>query len=62
MDVLGQFLVEQLDVEPELLGVRVEVVVAEALLVLIEKVVHLPEAALGGSSLGGLGGLLGVGV
>ena len=40
MDVFGQLLVEQLDVEPELLGVRAEILVAQALLLLVEKVVR----------------------
>src|SRR5438128_4880995 len=53
VDVLGQFFVEQLDVEPELLGIRAEVLVPQAPLVLVEKVVHLPEPALGGGGLGG---------
>jgi len=40
VDVFGQLLVEQLDVEPELLGVRAEILVAQALLVPVEKVVR----------------------
>src|SRR6267143_2771924 len=62
VDVLGQLFVEPLDVETELLGVGAEVLVAQAPLVLVEEVVHLPELALGSGSLGGLGGLFGVGV
>src|SRR6267143_2746457 len=60
VDVLGQLFVEHLDVEAELLGVGAEVLVAQAPLVLVEEVVHLPELALGRGSLGGLGGLFGV--
>src|SRR5439155_12896223 len=38
--LVGHLLVEQLDVEPELLGVRMEVLVAKMLLVLVKQVMH----------------------
>ena len=62
VNVLGKIPVESLDVEGELLGVRMEITVAQAPLVLVQEVVHLPEPDLGGRGLGGLRGLFGVGV
>jgi hypothetical protein len=60
MHVPGQILVEQVEVQPEFLGIPTQVVVAQAFLVLVEKIVHLPELALRCRSLGGLGRLFGV--
>ena len=60
MDVSGELCVEPLDVEPELLGVRVEVRVAQAALPLVENIVHPPELALSIRGFGCLGGLFGV--
>ena len=51
---------EAVDVEAELLGVADQVVRAKRVLVLEQEVVHLPERALVGGRLGGLGGELGV--
>src|SRR3989442_9512917 len=62
VDVLGQLFVEHLDVQAELLGVGAEALAAQAPLLLVEEVVHLPELALGRGSLGGLGGSFGIGV
>jgi hypothetical protein len=62
VDMLGQLLVEAIDVEPELLGVHMEVLVAQVPLVLVQEVVHLPEPALGVRRLGGLRRLFGVGM
>ena len=54
VDVLGQLVVEPFEVEFEALGVAVELLVAEAPLVLVEEVVHGPELPLGRRGLGGL--------
>src|SRR3954454_23089369 len=59
VDVVGQLLVEAIEIEAYLLGVAAQLLVAQALLVLVEHVVHLPELALGARRLGRLGGGLG---
>ena len=51
---------EALGIEAELLGIADEVARAKRVLVLEEQVVHLPERALIGGGLGGLGGELGM--
>ena len=51
---------ELLDVQPEVLGVGLEVLTGQGALVLEELVVHLPELALGAGGQGGLGGGHGV--
>jgi len=57
---VGELAREPLDVEPEGVGVRDEILVAQRVLVLEEPVVHLPEPALGAGGLGGLRRQLGV--
>src|SRR6185436_8719508 len=54
MDVPRELLVELPAVEPELLGVPVEVALLEVLLILVEEVVHLPELLPRRRRLGGL--------
>ena len=58
--VLLQVLGEASDVQPEPLGVRDQIGRPQCVLVLEQQVVHLPECALIGGGLGGLGGELGV--
>src|SRR5262245_29837780 len=60
MDMLRELPLERVDIEPEPLGIAAEVLVAQATLVLVERVVHLPELPLARSRLGRLGCLLGV--
>ena len=60
VDVVGQVPVEQPRRRARAFGVGTEVVVVQALLVLVEQVVHLPELALGGRGLGRLRRVLGV--
>ena len=60
--IVRQILLEPPQVEPELGRVAHEVFFAEFVLILVEEVVHLPEAALRGGRLRGLGGTSGTGV
>src|SRR6266481_7338102 len=60
VDTLGQLLVEPLGVQPEALRVGKESLVAQVSLVLVEKIVHLPELALGGRRFRSFRSLLGV--
>jgi hypothetical protein len=60
LGVRREFLVELPAVEPELLGVPMEVALLEVLLILVEEVVHLPELLPRRRRLGGLRRLLGV--
>src|SRR5262245_6257542 len=62
VNMLSQLVVEPLDVEPEHLSIDTKILVAQAHLVLIEEVMHLPEFALSSRSFSGLGGLFGLGV
>ena len=57
---VAQVVAEALEVEAELLGVAAQVAGSQLVLVVEQQVVHLPERALGGRRLGGLGGELGV--
>src|SRR3989441_5096172 len=57
MDMLSDLLLEPLHIQLEFLLVfREESVVAERCLILVEKIVHLPEPPLGGGRLGGFRG------
>src|SRR5881409_2851322 len=62
VDVLGELILEQVELEVELLSVGTKIVVREVSLVLVQMIVHLPEPALGRRSLGRLGRLLCVGM
>src|SRR5213593_1515007 len=62
VDVLGELLVEQVEVEVERLGVGAKIIVGEVPLVLVQMIVHLPEPAFGRRSFGRLGRLFGVGM
>jgi hypothetical protein len=60
--VVRQILLESLQVEPELGRVAHQVFLAELALILVEEVVHLPEATLSGGRLCSLGSTAGTGV
>src|SRR6266545_4836600 len=60
MDVLGELLVEQVEIEIESQSVGAEILVREVSLVLVEMIVHLPELALRSRGFGRLGRELGV--
>ena len=60
--VVRQILLEPPQVEPELGRVAHEIFIAQFVLILVEEVVHLPEAPLGGGRLRGQGGTSGTGM
>jgi len=62
VDVLGELLVEQVEIEVERLSVGAEIIVREVSLVLVQMIVHLPEPALRSRGFGCLGRALGVGM